>query len=565
MNSKTKIAFIAGTLLVMILLVWLISGNDEPANPTSSKREPFISDNWSRMFQPQEKDPYGLYLFDILTAEHIDKGRMIYIDDAIKFDTLIDFQKGQKTYFFVGNSLGLNDDEIDTLVQRVADGSDMFFSFWDMTENVVERLMQGVHSTYEYNDHVNVFTDSARYQMIYLYQNDTISTEWRLFALDDTLNCTTLSSFMEMTNFVRIPVGEGNIYLHANPEMFFNYQIKRKDGFAYTQFVLSHIRKNQDVYALEIGRLSDNYGNYNIDEQSGADGKVDDSYFQDIFSNKSLLSALLLSIFALLLFVLFRSRRMRPVVPYLAPKKNMTMAFAETITSIYFSKRNPYGLLQVQRRNFYTMVHKHFFVDLQRREDDKPIQALAEKSNRRIEEIKELLGYLESKEAFSVTDQFVADVQKRLHAFYRSTGIITDEIRERVKNRDAVYKRSMLLPVILILAGVFFIVFGTYYLIVSIGAGIAFWPLGILCLYQGIIRLTNPYLKVTKHDIIYYKLPFGKQLLKRAELRSVEKTERGVIFHFNDSQQLIINYREMSSFDRKQFKQWISQLNTLKL
>jgi hypothetical protein len=425
--------------------------------------------------------------------------------------------------------------------------------------------MQGVKSTYEYEDHVNVFTDSARYSMIYLYQNDTIATEWRLFALNDTLRCTTLSSFMEMTNFVRIPVGEGNIYLHANPEMFFNYQIKRKEGFGYAHFVLSHLKKDQDVYALEIGRLSDNYGNYDTDDESGSEGKVDDSYLQDIFNNKSLLSAFMLSALGLLLFVLFRSRRMRPVVPYLAPKKNMTTAFAETITSIYFAKRNPYGLLQVQRRNFYTMVLKHFFVDLQRREDDKPIQILAEKSNRRVDEIKSLLEQVESKEAFSVNDQYVAEVQKALHAFYRSTGIITDEIRTRVTNRDTVYRRVLWLPVLMCMFGLNMIVFGAILLIYSAGIGIALWPVGIVLLYMAIVRLTNPYLKVTKDEMIYYKLPFGTRKYAREALQSVEKTARGVVFNFSDNQQLIINDWEMSAFDRRQFKNWISQLNTLKL
>lgn len=549
----------------MCLLVWLMSGKEEPKDSSEEKRDPYISDNWNRQFQPQEKDPYGLYLFDLLTVEHLDKGKYLYLDDALEFDSLINKQTTPKTYLFVGNRFGIDNFEIDTIMQRVAEGSDFFLSFWEITDNIVKRVMRGVQSTFEYEDHVNVYADSARYQMIYLYQNDTVATEWRLFALDDTLRCTTLSSFMEMTNFVRIPVGKGNIYLHSNPEMFFNYQLKRADGFAYTQFVLSHIKKDQDVYSLEIGRLSDNYGNYDVDDQSGAEGKLDDSYFQDIFSNKSLLSALMLSILGLFLFVLFRSRRMRPVVPYLPPKKNMTMAFAETITSIYFAKRNPYGLLQVQRRNFYTMVHKHFFVDLQRREDDKPIQILAEKSNRRFEEIKELLNQLESKEAFSVSDHYVADVQKGLHAFYRSTGIITDEIRERVKNRDTVYRRAMWLPIVLFLLGQNMIVFGTYMLIQSVGVGILLWPLGILLIFMAITRLTNPYLKVTKEEIIYYKLPFGKRIYKREDLHSVEKTTRGVIFNFNDNKQLIINDREMSAFDRKQFKLWISQLNTLKL
>jgi len=565
MSNKGKIAFILGLIGIMALLVWMFTSSNDVEQPEEKKPEVFVSDNWNRKFLHTDKEPYGLYLFDVMLRTHFKAHNVSVIEDTIAFNAKIVRQTSPKTYLFVGNNFGLEDEEIDTLLRRVEQGSDFVISFADLTTNLYPKLLEGVNFAYEYDEGVNVFADSTRYRMLNIFQNDTIANDWKAFFMEDSASYTTLSSFMEMSNFVRIPRGEGNIFLHANPEMFCNYQLKRGEGYGYAQFVLNELPDQQDVLILELGRLSDNYGNYDVDDDTGADGKQDDSYLKEIFDNPTLLSAFLLAIAGLLLFIIFRSRRVRPIVPYLPPKKNMTLAFAETITSIYFAKRNPYGLLQVQRKNFYTTVQKHFFVDLSRREDDKSVQMLAEKSNRRFDEIKGLLSILETKEAFSVNESFVADVQKRIHAFYRSTGVVSDDMQKRVDAREMVYRRSLLGPVLMILAGINLIIYGTYLLIISVGSGIAFWPLGILSLYLGIIRLMNPYFSIAKDEFIFYVLPYGKRVYEREHLVSIEPGKRSVTFHFSENKRRTIYYRELSTFDRKQFKIWLSKINTLKL
>ncbi|KXJ04535.1 hypothetical protein AC249_AIPGENE24733, partial [Exaiptasia diaphana] len=316
--------------------------------------------------------------------------------------------------------------------------------------------------------------DGKKHPMVNLFQNDTIATEWWAFdELEFEDDFVGLSSFMEMTNFVKVKHGKGAVFLHATPNLFFNYQVKRRPGYEYTARVLNELPKNNDIYLLELARLSDNYGNEDTSEQEGADGKKEDSYLQLIFRNPTLLTAMLLAILGVILFVIFRSKRTRPVVPFIEKKKDMTMAFAETITSIYFSKRNPYGLLQVQRKNFYDTVHRFFFVDLYRREGDREIQVLAEKSNRSVEEITHLINSFETKEAAGVTEQFVADLAKKKHQFYRSVGIISDAMNEKVQSQEMIFRRSLMLPSILILAGLAFIFVGMYFLVSGIGIGIA--------------------------------------------------------------------------------------------
>ena len=564
MNKQTKIGVVVGIIVAMFLIVWLFSSGE---NQSQKKRAKFVSSNWNSRFQVDDKKPMGLYLLTALTQAHLDTNHQVsVVTDWMDMDSIFEKDKSKKTFFFVGNNFGLQSSEMDTILSEVEKGSSLFLSFNDLTENLFSKLFYEYKTKHEYDDHVNVFSDKHKFKMINLFQNDTIATDWKAFGKVQSLGPhTTLSSFMEMSNFIKVKHGDGFLFFHSNPEMFYNYQLKRLPGFKYAEFTLNQLSSKQDVYLLELGRLTDNYGNQDVDDDSGADGKVDDSYFKLIFQNPTLLTALLLSILGILLFIIFRSKRTEPVVPYIAKKKDMTLAFTETITSIYFAKRHPYGLLQVQRKNFYATIQKHFFIDLNRGSDHKILDVLAEKCNMERSEIDEMVNLLETKEASQISDQYITNVNKKMHSFYRKIGVISDKLNEKIQSREMVFRRAMLLPALFVFSGISLFVFGVYYLMSSIGVGIVFWPLGILLVILGILRMSNPYMKVNVKTIEYFSAYGKKYSFDKDDLISSELTTKGAVLNFKENKQLIINYWDLSRFDQKQFKRFVAKFHNLEL
>jgi len=564
MNKQTKIGVVVGIIVAMFLIVWLFSSGE---NQSQKKRAKFVSSNWNSRFQVDDKKPMGLYLLTTLTQAHLDTNHQVsVVTDWMDMDSIFEKDKSKKTFFFVGNNFGLQSSEIDTILSEVERGSSLFLSFNDLTENLFSKLFYEYKTKYEYDDHVNVFSEKHKFKMINLFQNDTIATDWKAFGKVQSIGPhTTLSSFMEMSNFIKVKHGDGFLFFHSNPEMFYNYQLKRLPGFKYAEFTLNQLSSKQDVYLLELGRLTDNYGNQDADDDSGADGKVDDSYFKLIFQNPTLLTALLLSILGILLFIIFRSKRTEPVVPYIEKKKDMTLAFTETITSIYFAKRHPYGLLQVQRKNFYATIQKHFFIDLNRGSDHKILDVLAEKCNMERSEIDEMVNLLETKEASQISDQYITNVNKKMHSFYRKIGVISDKLNEKIQSREMVFRRAMLLPALFVFSGISLFVFGVYYLMSSIGVGIVFWPLGILLVILGILRMSNPYMKVNVKTIEYFSAYGKKYSFDKDDLISSELTTKGAVLNFKENKQLIINYWDLSRFDQKQFKRFVAKFHNLEL
>lgn len=551
---------------MMSLLIWMFTPGDK--NTTAGpNRKPFVSSNWNKRFQIFGKKPMGLYLFSSIAKSHVDTNKTVHVAHSWSdLDSLVTSDNSDKTFLFVGSRFGVYNDELSVILKEVDKGSDLFLAYHKLTANIPDRLFYNYETKFDYNTSITIKSPGQSHYMINLFQNDTIAKSWVAFdKLYGKYQQTELSSFRKMPNFIRINKGLGKVFLNTNPGVFYNYQLKRKSGFKYAEYVLNQLPKDQDIILLEFGRLTDNYGDEEEEPEEEDAKKQDDSYLVLIFSNPALLKAMLLSIFGVILFVIFRSKRIRPAVPYISKKKDMTLAFADTITSIYFSKRQPYGLLQVQKKNFYAMVQKHFYIDLNRGDLENAKNTLAEKSNFSRKKIDDIINDFNTPEVSAVNEQFVARTLKNQQAFYKEVGIITDKTVERTSKRESTYRRSMILPALFILVGLFLFFFGLYYLVSSIGVGIVFWPLGIILIALGIMRMINPYLIVKEKQWTYFS-PLGrKKEFNEDEIRHVEILTAGVVVNFEEGQKLMINYWDLSRFDHKQFKAFITKLHTQEL
>lgn len=565
MTNQSKIGLILIVCVIMGGLIWFLSGESPEEQAKAQKKQAYVSSNWNKEYQLAEKDPKGLYLFNKLLRAHIDrKQQMSFVSDARELETVIEDSSAQNTYVFVGNRFGLETSEFDTILKRVSQGSDVFLAYHEMTENLVSSMFDRYGHVFDYDEEINVFMGQKKMRMINLYQNDTVAKNWLAYdpaciAKDSMIE---LASFMELTALVELQHGDGRIYLSTTPELFQNYQIKRNPGFEFTSMVQDLLPKNQDVYMLEVGRLSDDYGTQDVDELDEGEGKEDNSYLRVIFENKTLLKAFLAAILGILIFLIFRSKRIRPVVPYLEPKKNTTRAFVETLTSIYFSKRNPYGMLSLQRRNFYNVIQKHFFIDLQRREGERELLALSEKSNIPLEEIKSLIAVLETKEAFDVSDQTIAQIHKRKQDFYKRTGIIADFIEERQASKELVVHRNLWTPGLLLMVGIAALFYGFYLLVDANGIGVLLWPIAAITLFLAIRQLRAPVVQLNEEEFIYTPSFGFKKSFKREDLIRVEWDNRSVQVVFKGKQTIIIHQREIGRFESAKFKRALQRFKT---
>src|SRR5690554_5305575 len=380
--------------------------------------------------------------------------------------------------------------------------------------------------------------------MYYFYENDTLTEIWDLFhenKLDPhTKIWTTLYG---QPNYIEIPYGLGKVYLHLNPVVFTNVQLLKKEGKSYLKEVLLTINKPH------IQWLS--FAKYEPIAYDPSDSEFDKnkSLLSELFKHPAFRWGFTLAVFGLILYLLFRSKRRRPIIPAVVDNKNTGFSYVDTLAGIYFNKNHGDKMLKIMRRNFYSAVYAHFYIDLTKREDQKPLIALSKKSNVPIEEIEHLIKSLEV--STKVSDVFLSNVYKLQREFYFKSGIWNKEVRNKLASGPIALYRQKSQAIGTIFLGAFIILLGFIFLSLSLGVGVLFWPIGIVAIAIGTHMLNTPALVLNRDLIEINPLWRRKSRILHENIKFIEENRQNLIIYLKNGEQSTLN---ISSLDTKNKK-----------
>lgn len=545
--NKSSVFVVGGIAVALLALtLWLVnSGSDDPKKAGENK---YVSSNWEKKFDVNSKDPLGLNLFtQVLDNYHSDSLQVA------RKSLPQDLEETQNTYFFVGDYFVLKEAEFDSILEQVEQGDNLFISCWEMGENMHIFFFKRNYYEWYYGSSMKVFSDANTYEFQNIYQNDTIARKWKLFDESIFKDSTyyVLSSAMETPNFVELAYGDGYIYLHSNPELFYNYQLLSNDGFKHAKNMMSLFPSENKAIWLELG----NYYHLNyIFNDEGNGNEQENSLLSFIFKNKALLIAFLLILLGILLYFIFHSKRMQPIVPYIPPAKNRSVAFAQTMKEIYFQQSSPYNLLQVMKKNFFVAINKQFFIDLTAADRERNIKLLAEKAGIEEQRILDLLARYETTQAFSVSNDYLSATAKIQRDFYLETGIIKHKLNQHLEAKAREIRYVLWLPALLIVLGFVSIVLGFGLLVSSQGIGIISWPIGIIMALLGIRMLSVPVLRMDSKSMLIYPLVGTKQHVNFDEIIRAEQSLSRTILTLKDGRKVNINHLNISAYDRSVFQ-----------
>ena len=559
MTRTVRYSIIGALAVITGLLIWLMGGEGSTV-PVAKGKVKYMSSDWSKPYSWSSKDPYGLFIFNDLLKERVVKDSTFSVQRSSHLDSLASHDR-IGTYFFIGNEFGLYNEEIDTLFSLVEKGADLVVITGNVTDNFSESFNPGLQFVFDYTQKCKVLSGKEEFEMIYLLQNDTLAYPWKMIWHPDAYNSATkkISTISGHANFISFPLGQGRILIHSTPECFFNYQLTRRDGFRYAHALLNEIDRGKKLYYLEIARLKDKEAEdiFDARQEEKKEGKRDDSYLQFLFQTPALRTALLLTLIGILLFLIFRSRRMRPIVGVLPPKRNMSEIFVTTVASIYRNKENPYSVLQLHKKNFYNTIQKHFYIDLSKRTDHREIHNLASRCGIDEQEITDLLQRLELSESNSCTESFLTETALLKRNFYMKAGVITDRIIARLDDKENVLYRPLWINFPLLLLGIALILWGLFMLVKSNGVGIVMWPVGSVIVLWSLLRLSKPLFKLNAQELSYYPLLGKARNYALTDLIRVEKLSNGFSFHFRDGKTLRVPHSELGGDQRKQLENYL--------
>jgi hypothetical protein len=551
MNKKPL--FIGGFLLILlILLVWI---QDNNANAT--KRKNYYS-NWDKKHFIDSKEPNGLFFLKELLEKHSQDS--VFIANNFEDLNILGQQKDSVIYLFVGDHLELQVKQWKAIKSSLDSGATAIFAFDKVSENMYKDFFKPQAYYWEYSDDLYAWIEDTSLRYMAEYQNDTIYSDWWLFEksrIKDTTARMYAFALNEPIAFYQ-KQNKGFIHFHSNPRFFENYQLRKPTGLAYLELLIKRIPKNKKIVWLSFAR-GGKPSNSPSAKGEGSD-VTDSSLLRYVLENPILSNSFLGLLILMLLYALFRSKRIEPLLQPKQAEQNASISFVQTLGSIYLSKNNPASILKLMRKNFFINVNRFFFIDLNLKDKlDEQMARLAEKSNFDQDKLAFLKNELcKRPKDFNVAS--ISEVNTVLREFYLLTGIIKPSKTYLLESQEQRYHRNLIIAFTILMFAMLMLLRGAYLLTISEGIGAWFALLSIPVFWVGGRYLNRPILELKQNELIFYNFFFGKKVGSLKGRVTVEYSKDLTTFEFENEQTILIKNVYLGARSKKNLAHFVTFL-----
>lgn len=418
MGQNTKISIIIAVTLLTGCIIYYFNGNDKI----------FETKSWVESYSPEDKGPYGTYVFkELLDTTGLFES-FIQIDNKIE-DRLIDNADENDIYFFIGKTQFLSEDAFTELLEFVGNGNTAFISARTMPDYVLDFFFLKMNYVYDYDNDscqsysflADHFADS-KYDFTFIKNNQTINRNWTYFKPDNLVYQSRPPKVLgqnqnNQINFIEIPYDEGRFFLHTNPYQFSNISMFRYDGFNYVEDLIQHLPYGKiqwDIYNLTYHYSSNNR------KKSGGNGTGKRSIFQFIFQHQTLIWAFIMLAITALLYTVFKGKRRQNVIHAIEQKENSSLSYVETVSSLYLQERKHTKLIKLQKQSFIDFIGNHYYI-LSQKINSKYIHDISIKSG--VDE-NILIDLFKTFETLSnqneIMDSDLIKLQQKIEHFYKT-------------------------------------------------------------------------------------------------------------------------------------------------
>ncbi|PJJ83833.1 DUF4350 domain-containing protein [Mucilaginibacter auburnensis] len=358
--------------------------------------------NWQPTLSSTDKIPFGTFILrqrlgDIFPASVINNSDK----SAYSF---FKAQKKPGNYIIIAKSIKITKDDFEEMTRYIHAGSNVFITGFDWNGVIADTLKFNTgFEIQEKNTTLNFTNKDLKRRTPYKFSKD-ISAQY--FADFDTTRATVLSTNKAgNATYLRYKFGKGNLFVCANPQLFTNYSLLTTDGAAYASIALSYLPQQKNIFW-------DVFQNHEVE--------VDRSPLRVFFSNPSLQWAYYLSLFGLVIFVLFEIKRRQRVIPIIEPLKNTTVDFVNVVGQVYYEKRDNANI--AHKKILYLLSHLRENYQIRTNKiDSELIDTISGKTGVDGALAKQLIDYISYIAAHQrVTDRELIELNHLIEKFYKA-------------------------------------------------------------------------------------------------------------------------------------------------
>lgn len=363
--------------------------------------------NWNPSYSLQDKIPYGGYVFRKMLDDYV-PGKSIF-ENSLPFSESLPRYIEQGTFSLLVLDQQFDPDpwDIHFMMDAARKGNTIFISSFQIGKALSDSL--DIKTFFNPFDSILFTADSSRLRLLNpsLRKENDYSFQHRILPsylqIPDSIPYLALGTDESLRlNFIAIPVDKGIVYIHLQPVVFTNYHLLY-DKPDYTAAVLSYIPPGPVVWDefYKPGR--------------GESG----SPLRFVLHQKALKTALYLVLIAVLLLMVFHSRRIRKMIPLIHPQRNTSMDYARVLGQLYFNQGDHKDLVLKKIRHFTEYCRRKYYLGSGLPDEDW-VRRLAMKSGYAEEKILSIFrSEREILVSGSCSETLLVEINHEIESFYK--------------------------------------------------------------------------------------------------------------------------------------------------
>lgn len=283
--------------------------------------------DWAPTLSKKDKIPFGTYvvynrLNDLFPTSKIkpkaDPPYLIFTESVVK----------SGNYILIAQRVKVDGYDFKKLREYMQKGNNVFIAGFLLSNYFTDSLKLKISSERKFNlDEkiaVSFVNPALRSSKKYVFDRG-IGDQY--FSKYDTFKATILGiNGKGHPNFIKYQYGQGALYLMASPMFFTNYNMLEPQGAEYVSKALSYLPTRSEILWDEFSAIgSSDYG---------------ESPLRVFLSIEPLKWAYLITLFSLMVFVVFEIKRRQRIIPLIPPLQNSSAEFVKVVGQVYYQQRN---------------------------------------------------------------------------------------------------------------------------------------------------------------------------------------------------------------------------------
>jgi hypothetical protein len=304
--------------------------------------------SWFLSLDYTDKEPYGAYIVHALLPSLFAEG--VRISPKTLYE-LKDSIKQQDNIFILAQQFDPQQEDLDVLLNLAEKGNSIFISAEKYGQKIKDTLR--LTTTYNFFSYASFNQSDSMYvtfanpslqsgDTLY-YKTISLQNQFSYFPEDSVFAFTRTEKNEVIT--LRIPWGNGQLFLNTTPAAFTNVYVLR-GNIDFVSKSLSPMPPTRLIW-LE---------NYQIGQRELS------TPLRYILTNDPLSWAYYITVFSILFFMVFESKRKQRPIPVIKPLVNSTLEFTATIGNLYFQRGDHKNIIEKRIHFFFDYVRTHFYL-----------------------------------------------------------------------------------------------------------------------------------------------------------------------------------------------------------